>query len=61
MTKFNNLLLNIFRFIVRKKLIRRGHGRLLNKLWGGKVISIDTILGKMTVPIDSANNHLIFW
>jgi FkbM family methyltransferase len=61
MAKLNNLLLNIFRYFVRNKLIRRGHGWLLNKLWGGKVISIDTILGEMTVPIDSANNHLIFF
>ena len=61
MTKLNNLLLNIFRFLVRKKLIRRGHGWLLNKLWGGKVISIETVLGKMTVPIDSANDHLFFF
>jgi FkbM family methyltransferase len=61
MAKLNNILLNFFRFIVRQKLIRRGHGWLLNKLWGGKVISIDTVLGEMTVPIDSANNHLIFF
>jgi len=49
----------MLRWLVRRGVLRRGHGRLLSKLpgvWGGEVLEVQTDAGRMTLPVGESSS-----